>query len=624
MESIQKSQARLQANTNLQTARALIRKANTSNQPISLEKNEIIRGLVTDLRPGFVTIKLANRQTVNAELEGTNEVSIGDVAPFKILENDGGKITLKKLNTTTSAEDATIIKALEEAELPINDVNHQIVKELLYHKLPISKEMINQILIKSEQYPNADIDTLVYLIKKGINLNESYLAKFDEYKHFDHRLMQHIDQIGTELDSLIKLAASKEGSVNFLNLASSVFEFLEIEPKDIAPIIEETPMEEVIEEVSDEIVEHQEDTLSSIHGENENDVMLALSGRETKQLLKLFSSVDLPSDYIDSLKSGTASLRETVQHITESISFVSEHAPEEIINFKTPLVFDILEQFHNFQSENEELASILTTRERKELLDAMEQLPLSIKDAALIANGEMTQSDFTSLLASYIQPEYEQSIRAVFGKNSFSKLMSGAMEKIFSLTPEKLSENPNSVTDFYNSLVDKMEDLRKMTEITSHNLNNPALGEKMDGLKQNLNFMQDFNKLFTYIQLPVRLKEQVTHGDLYVYTNKKKLQSGTKDISVLLHLDMDNLGPLDIHLSLAHKTVSSKFYVSDKETKQLLQKHSNDLTRALAEKGFLMKSEFFEQQKEVNIIKDLVDQEVAASPIKRYSFDIRA
>ncbi|MDO5292657.1 MAG: flagellar hook-length control protein FliK [bacterium] len=627
MDTIQKPQSRMQSNTNMQAARALIKKANTSNQPISLAKNEIIRGLVTDLRPGFIKLKLANRQTVVAELEGTNEVSIGDVAAFKITENTGSKMILKKLNTNISAKDQTIAKALEEAELPINEVNHQVVKELLYHKLPINKEMINQILVKAEQYPNADIDTIVYLIKNGVELEEGYLTKFDQYKQFDHRLMEHIDQIGTELDILIKSAAIRENSSSFLNLANAVFDFLDIAPADltieeIVPEITE-PAEDYVDTLSEELAEN-EATFTTINERNGNDLPVSLSGRELKQLMKLFSSLELSEDYVTALQDGTASLRETVQHLSEAITLASTTAPENLAQFRTPLVFDLFDQLNQLQLENEELSSLLNTVERKELLDTMSDLPLSIKDAARISNGEMTQGDLCSLLAAYTQPEHEQSLRSLFGKHSFTKLMSKAMEKVFTITPEQILEDPDSITKLYNSLSDKMEDLAKITSATANELNNPHLSEKMNGLKQNLDFMQDFNKLFTYIQLPIKLKEQVTHGDLYVYTNKKKLASGTKDISVLLHLDMDHLGPLDIHLSLTAQNVHTKFYVQDKETRALLQRNSDGLRKSLAEKGFTISTEFYEQQKEVNIIKDIVDQEAASAPIKRYSFDIRA
>ncbi|MDO5521379.1 MAG: flagellar hook-length control protein FliK [bacterium] len=627
MDTIQKSQSRLQSNTNMQAARSLIKKANASNQPISLAKNEIIRGLVTDLRPGFVKLKLANRQTVIAELEGTNEVSIGDVAAFKITENNGSKMILKKLNTNVSAEDQAITKALEEAELPINEINHQVVKELLYHKLPINKEMINQILVKGEQYPNADIDTIVYLIKNGVNLEEDYLAKFDEYKQFSHHLMSHIDEIGSELDILIKSAAIRENATTFLSLVTAVFDLLDITPAEL--LTEELPEDgtelapDLMEENSDEVLEDNA-SFTNMKESTGNDLPISLSGREQKQLLKLLSSLDLGEDYIASIQDGTASLRETVQHLSEAITTVSTTAPEELAQFRTPLVFDLLDQFHQFQMENEELASLLNTTERKELLDAMADLPLSIKDAALISNGEMTQGEFCSLLAAFATPEYDQSLRSILGKHSLTKILGKAMENIFTVTPQQLSEDPDSITKLYNSLADKMEDLAKITSATANELNNPHLSEKMNGLKQNLDFMQDFNKLFTYIQLPVKLKEQVTHGDLYVYTNKKKLASGTKDISVLLHLDMDHLGPLDIHLSLTAQNVHTKFYVQDKETRALLQKNSGNLRTVLAEKGFSISTEFYEQQKEVNIIKDIVDQEAKSAPIKRYSFDIRA
>ena len=74
MDVLPKTGSRLQSNTTMAAARALVKKASASNQPISLAKNEILRALVTDLRPGIVKIRLANKQALVAKLEGHNEV----------------------------------------------------------------------------------------------------------------------------------------------------------------------------------------------------------------------------------------------------------------------------------------------------------------------------------------------------------------------------------------------------------------------------------------------------------------------------------------------------------------------------------------------------------------------
>ncbi len=637
MDVLPKTGSRLQSNTTMAAARALVKKASASNQPISLAKNEILRALVTDLRPGIVKIRLANKQALVAKLEGHNEVSIGDVAAFKILENDNGKLTLKKLNSTVSAEEATIQKALEEANLPTSPVNHTIVKELLYHKLPINKETINRIIKETENFPDASVETIVYLTKHGIELKEDYLSQFESYKSFDHRLMQHIDRITEELGILLKQAALRADDKAFLAMASALFEFFSIEgidlPSYLSAVLAEQEQEAMLEEdvAMEDMTEllEEEDPLEELVVKKEffqtaKDRILSLRGKDGRQLLKLFSSYELPEDYKASLHNGELPLRETIQHLSDAIRQMSTEDPSQIASFKTPLILSLFEEFGELQLTNQELASLLSTNERAQLLEALQDVPLLKEDISQIISGERSIPDFLSLAASFLTDAYTDSIRGLFSKPGFCKLLSAQMQSKFTLTPEDLQNDPNAVDRFYGSLSGQMNELSGLVNGLSGSVDTASLHQRMDDLGQNLDFMEAFNKLFTYVQLPIKLREQITHGDLYVYTNKQKLRSGQKDLSVLLHLDMDHLGPLDIYLSLTGTTIRSKFYGTDKETMKLMQTNVQGLRDALRQKGFSLEPEFLESPKQPDILKDLVDKEQSAASIKRYSFDIRA
>ena len=39
----------------------------------------------------------------------------------------------------------------------------------------------------------------------------------------------------------------------------------------------------------------------------------------------------------------------------------------------------------------------------------------------------------------------------------------------------------------------------------------------------NLDFMNQLNQLHAYIQLPLKMANQNAHGELYVFTNKRKI-----------------------------------------------------------------------------------------------------
>ena len=135
--------------------------------------------------------------------------------------------------------------------------------------------------------------------------------------------------------------------------------------------------------------------------------------------------------------------------------------------------------------------------------------------------------------------------------------------------------------------------------------------------------MNTLNEMFSYIQLPIRLKGQNIHSDLYVMTNKKKLSKDNSNISVLLHLDMQNLKPLDVRINLQNQNVDTKFYMSDEFSKKIVETNIEALENALLAKGYLLTHQVIHEKKEIDIVKDFLEVDSSTTAIKRYSFDIR-
>ena len=92
--------------------------------------------------------------------------------------------------------------------------------------------------------------------------------------------------------------------------------------------------------------------------------------------------------------------------------------------------------------------------------------------------------------------------------------------------------------------------------------------------------------MFNYIQLPLKMSESDSHGDLYVYSNgKKKFEQGDT-VSAILHLDMDNLGPVDVYVKMKDNNVKTNFYVADEEILDLIEEHLDMLTERLQKRGY--------------------------------------
>ena len=103
-------------------------------------------------------------------------------------------------------------------------------------------------------------------------------------------------------------------------------------------------------------------------------------------------------------------------------------------------------------------------------------------------------------------------------------------------------------------------------------------------------------------------------------------QKDADEISLLLHLDMDSIGPLDIHLKLHQKALKAKFYVQDQEVQELFESTIQELGSALEEKGYHLFPEFYQQEKPSAAFEEMMVQEQVSEgmTMKRYTFDVRA
>ena len=148
-------------------------------------------------------------------------------------------------------------------------------------------------------------------------------------------------------------------------------------------------------------------------------------------------------------------------------------------------------------------------------------------------------------------------------------------------------------------------------------------------MSQNIDFLQQLNQAYTYVQLPLRLQQGDAHGDLYVYTNKRNLAAKDGQISALLHLDMEHLGPVDVYVAMQSERVSTRFYVQDDEMLDFLEQHMDLLNERLQKRGYNCSFSMQirdEKAKPESGLHGLLagDDNQQTRSIAQYAFDVRA
>ena len=158
---------------------------------------------------------------------------------------------------------------------------------------------------------------------------------------------------------------------------------------------------------------------------------------------------------------------------------------------------------------------------------------------------------------------------------------------------------------------------------------NTALQESITNLSENIDFMNQLNQMYTYVQLPLKMQNGEKNGELYVFTNKRSLAEKDGEVSALLHLTMEHLGPLDVYVKMNQGKVSTEFTVEKEETLLFLEKNMSILTDRLQKRGYdisckmKVKDEAGEPE---NPVERLLTekQNGTLSVHAQYAFDVRA
>ncbi len=176
----------------------------------------------------------------------------------------------------------------------------------------------------------------------------------------------------------------------------------------------------------------------------------------------------------------------------------------------------------------------------------------------------------------------EDKLAEIFKDPVFKLFMNEAGKELSTLAPKEIA-NYENIDNLYEHLQKKAD---KILE-TLAGKEDFALAKSAQNLKANVNFINQMNQMFQYVQLPLKFTEGHANGELYVYGNGKKLSLEDGNVSALLHLDMEHLGTVDIHVEMnPEKQVKTNFYFEDEAMLDFIYEHIDMLNECLEKRGY--------------------------------------
>lgn len=288
-------------------------------------------------------------------------------------------------------------------------------------------------------------------------------------------------------------------------------------------------------------------------------------------------------------------------------------------SLQTAEIYTLLGQFASLGLNRSELGAILPKAKRLELENLLKG---KVPESALkqLEEGEITVEKLLSMLLDSEDEGGNSAGSSYLASDAYQQILKQMLKDRFSIKPETLTKK-GGIADFYARL-DK--DLAFIEKLPSRSVDAPAFQDTAAGIRENIDFMKALNQIFPYVQLPLKLSGKNAHAELYVYTNRRAATSSSDAARVLLHLDMEHLGALDIHLTLADRLVTARFYLPDAASASLTTQNMSEFSAMLKHKGYTLDARVEKRDHLTNPVCDMLSPEAENASMKRYSFDIRA
>ena len=577
-----------------------------------LSSGSVFEGTVSSVKNGKVTLALSDGQTITARLSGKVPLSQGTPMFFQVKSNDGATIEIKPYTGAGSGGNPILTNALTEGTVPVTERNLAMVDAMMKEQMPIDKQSLLNMARIANMNPGVDITTVVNMTKLGIPVSPEMAAQFENYMTDEHAILQEMDQA---MNELADLAGSSDLTPN---------QAVQMNHKILSILLpEQTAAGESVN------TEGQIETGGQTTAEGQ-----ILTGGQTTAEGQTTSEGQILTDGRLGAEEQTVNGEQTTtagQAIQEGTGgqAIGEVLSDQQFSSLGRLLQNIpslVESTKLFPEAMEQDIFIDTLEDESVVQNLMaEDAKGEAADGKTALDKNLTVSDFlrtVSQLLSENNGAASQSIQKLFGSDAYKSLLRNVMEQQWLIQPEALKQE-KKISQLYEKLEQQMrqvEDALKEAGVTKTRF--PETAAEVRG---NIEFMNQLNQAYTYVQVPLKMSGQNANGELYVYTNKKNLRDPDAELSAFLHLDLEHLGSTDVSVKMQHRNVKTNFYMADDASYDLVEKYLPVLEQKLKDKGYQCTITMTKEEKKVSFGDDFLRKDMPQTgTLHRYSFDVRA
>lgn len=602
-----------------------------ASSPVSaLKAGNIFEGTVNSNNNGQVVLGLSNGQTVSARLDSGISLSEGQSVFFQVKSNDGVTIQIKPVSIGGSSSNPTLLNALDYAGLSVNERTLNMVNTMMREQLPINSENLLAMNRMIQGNPNVSAENIVLMNKYGIPVTHENASMFEAYATNQAQIADDLDAVALSLpklltsnllsseqqialnDKIIQIFTEDEGTAVTLD---AMTEGMELHTESTNIVSSETTNalsgEAATTTPGEAINTVPSETINTVAGEVTN----TIAGETTNTIAD--EVVNTVSSEVTNVITGEAKLSVTSDATNTVVDNITYSATDDVNNSGAA-------------------RNVLGDEQLKALSDNLKAQPeFTSKEAQLFDESgnlkpDIKASDILKAVADYTKTSEnitKEQLKDLFSNDSYKKLLVSAATDKWSLKPEDITK-PDAVKNLYKKILEDTDNLERVIKSATENIDSKAAKAVLSAtneVKNNVSFMNDVNNLYTFVQIPIKLMDQKTNAELYVYQNKKGGHKEGDELTAFLHFDMEHLGSTDISIKLLNKNVSCNWYLEDDASLKLIEDNIDILEKRLNAKGYNAKMSYSSGEKHNDFVEDFIKQdEKKDGMVHRYSFDARA
>ena len=599
-----------------------------------LSAGSIFEGTINSVRGGKVTLALGNGQTITARLDGKMDLQQGSSMFFQVRANDGQTIAIRPYTELGNVSNPILLNALSAAQVPATDRTLVMVDTMMQEQMSIGRQSILDMAKLVGANPDANVQTIVQMTKLGLPVTEEMAAQFENYLSDRQALVGEMDlAAGHMMELLSDEALSPETAFSLYGKMLDIF-MPGAEAADAGVTAAAEQESSAAEAGAGAMAE-------AVGQENAATVAEAEAGAPTaaEQGIAAASAVAEEAGAASTAETagqGAAAEAETGVGVTAELTYgrtaetpgtVGELLSKEQIEHLGKMLRNIPALIGNEEifagGEQEEVFVDTLSEEGPEVAKLMAQEEAAQEQPVL--NEKLTAEQFLQKLGRALAQNGGfgfAGMQKLFAGKEFRTIFRSVIEKQWLLQPEELKQE-HKVSGLYERLEQQLSQMEEAVRATGSTQN--TFLQTASQVHGNLEFMNQMNQIYHYVQLPLKMSGQNANGELYVYANRKNLRDPDAELTAFLHLDMEQLGSTDVSVRMQNRSVRTNFYLEDDASYDLVEKHLEVLNKRLKCKGYQSSITVTHEKKDISFKENIVKKgKATVGSLHRYSFDVRA